>query len=247
MRDDYVRSGLAEFIGTFTLVFIGAGAGALPNDISGGLVGVALAHGFALLVIIYSWGSISGAHVNPAVTFGVAIAGRMSWQKAIVYWIVQFAGAVAAAYLLKYLLAGMPTLLGQTVGSLTPGNPAFPNNPGDPVKVIVLEAMLTFFLVVAVFASGVQGRNGNLAGVAIGLVLTMDILVGGPLTGGSMNPARTFGPALAMGNLSYVWMYIVGPLVGGAVGALLYDRLFLPAQLQPPVEAARDRGSKNKR
>lgn len=248
MKDDYFRSGLAEFIGTFTLVFIGAGAGAIPNEISGGLVGVALAHGFALLVIIYAWGSISGAHVNPAVTFGVAVAGRMSWPKAIVYWITQFVGAVAAAYLLKYLWGPNYTgTLGQTIGGLTPLGDAAANPNADAVRVIVLEGVLTFFLVVAVFASGVQGRNGNLAGVAIGLVLTMDILAGGPLTGGSMNPARTFGPALAMGRLSYVWLYFVGPLLGGALGALVYDRLFLPAQLQPPLEAAREGGSKNRR
>ena len=96
------------------------------------------------------------------------------------------------------------------------------------MKVIVVEGVLTFFLVIAVFASGVHGRNGNLAGIAIGLVLTMDILAGGALTGASMNPARTFGPALAKHDLGYVWMYFIGPLAGGAIAALLYDKMFLP-------------------
>lgn len=97
---------------------------------------------------------------------------------------------------------------------------------------------MTFFLVVAVFASGVGGRNGNAAGAAIGFVVTMEILFAGPLTGASMNPARTLGPALAMGDLSYLWMYFVGPLAGGALGGLVYNSVFLPAELKPPVVAA---------
>lgn len=217
-----IKAALAELIGTFTLVFIGAGAGALAAVSGGGIVGVALAHGLALMVIVYAWGSISGAHVNPAVTFGVAVAGRMDWPKAISYWVAQFAGAAAAAYLLAWLLDSN-TNLGATIGSLTPTAA----NPGDAAKVIVLEGVLTFFLVIAVFASGIHNRNGNLAGVAIGLVLAMDILMGGALTGASMNPARTFGPALAMNDFGYLWMYIVGPLAGGGMAALLYDKFFV--------------------
>ena len=117
--------------------------------------------------------------------------------------------------------------LGATVGSLT---------TTDPIKTTVIEAVLTFFLVTAVYASGVAGKNGNLAGVAIGLVLTMDILMGGALTGASMNPARTFGPALATGHLEYVAWYIVGPVIGGAAAAFLYDRVFLkdePVEVKP--------------
>jgi len=138
--------------------------------------------------------------------------------------------------LLLYLLVPNHGL-GATKGVFTPTGGA----GGDPTKLIVVEAVLTFFLVVAVFASGVQGRNGNMAGIAIGFVLTMDILFSASLTGGSMNPARTFGPALAMKDMSYFWMYLVGPMIGGAVGGLFYDRMFLPVRLQPPVEAAEDR------
>jgi MIP family channel proteins len=239
------KAALAEFIGTFTLVFIGAGAGALADPGSAGLVSVAFAHGLALMVIVYAWGSISGAHVNPAVTLGVTVAGRMPLPKAISYWVAQGLGAIVAAYLLQWFV-GPGSMLGSTIGSLTPGV-AGAADGASAAKVIVLEAVLTFFLVTAVFASGIHGRNGNVAGLAIGLVLTMDILAGGPLTGASMNPARTLGPAVATGNLSYVWMYFVGPLAGGALAALLYDNFFLPnAELTPPVEAAESRGKRRR-
>lgn len=212
-----LKSSLAEAIGTLTLVFIGAGAGALAGSNGGGIVAVALAHGVALMVVVYAWGTISGAHVNPAVTFGLALAGKVDWVKAVWYWVAQFLGAAIAAYLLLFLI-GETGGLGATTGSLT---------ATDPVKTMVVEAVLTFFLVTAVFGTAVAGRSGNAAGLAIGFVLVMDILMGGALTGASMNPARTFGPALATGDFSYLWMYIVGPLVGGGVAALVYDRVFL--------------------
>lgn len=218
-----IKAAVAELVGTFTLVFIGAGAVTQLED--GGLVGVAFAHGLALMVIVYAWGSISGAHVNPAVTFGVAVGGRMEWPKAVSYWVAQLLGAIAAAYLLQLIL-GHGTELGRTVGSLTPLGET-PADGTSAVKVIALEGVLTFFLVVAVLASGVHKLNGNAAGLAIGLVLTMDILFAFPLTGASMNPARTLGPAVALGDVSYVWMYFVGPLAGGAVAGLWYEYYFL--------------------
>jgi MIP family channel proteins len=175
-----------------------------------------MAHGIALMVVIYAWGAVSGGHANPAVTFGLVVAGKISWERAIWYWVGQFLGAALAAYLLLYLL-GASSGLGATTGSLT---------NTDPLKAIIIEAVLTFFLVIAVYGTAVSGRNGNAAGAAIGLVLAMDILMGGPLTGGSMNPARSFGPALALGNLSYLWIYLVGPLAGGAIAGLLYSRVF---------------------
>ena len=211
-----MREELAELVGTFTLVFIGAGAGALAASNGGGLVAVALAHGIALTVIVYAWGSISGAHVNPAVTFGVALAGRMDWGKAVRYWLAQLIGAAVASYLLLFLIG--------TTGSL---GMTLPAANVSPVQAIVIEAVLTFFLVSAVFGSAVAGRNGNAAGLAIGSVLAMDILMGGSLTGASMNPARSFGPALAMLHFQDLWIYVVGPLLGGGLAALLYDRAFL--------------------
>jgi MIP family channel proteins len=227
MQDD-TRQALAELIGTFTLVFIGAGAGALGSMLEShviptgpGLLGVALAHGIALAVIVYAWGPISGAHVNPAVTFAVALTGNMPWLKAARYWLAQLLGAALAALVLRYLL-GEGTGLGRTTGLFTFGLPAV------QTKAIVIEAILTFFLVIAVFGSAVSGRNGNAYGLAIGLVLTMDILAAGPLTGASMNPARTFGPCLALSDYSYFWIYVVGPLIGAAVAGILFSKLYLP-------------------
>jgi len=211
-----MREELAELIGTFTLVFIGAGAGALASSNGSGLVGVALAHGVALMVIVYAWGAISGAHVNPAVTFGVALAGRMDWLKALRYWVAQLLGAALAGFLLRWLL-GETGALGMTL----------PGSGVSAAQAVTIEAILTFFLVIAVFGSAVAGRNGNAAGLAIGMVLAMDILMGGSLTGASMNPARTFGPALALMRFGDLWIYVVGPLVGGGLAALVYDRVFI--------------------
>ena len=203
----------AEFLGTFTLTFIGAGAGALAGASGAGLVGVALAHGVALMMIIYIWGSVSGAHVNPAVTFGVALRGKIGWVDAVGYWIAQFGGAIVASLILCWLI-GKETGLGATTGSLT---------VGDPLKVVVIEGLLTFLLVSAVYRSGIDNKNGNMAGVAIGFVLTADILMGGPLTGASMNPARTLGPAIVTGNTSYVWMYFVGQFGGAVLAWIAYN------------------------
>lgn len=208
---------LAELTGTFTFIFIGAGAGALASANGGGITAVALAHGLGIMTMIYAFGAISGAHLNPAVTFGLGLAGKISWTKAIRYWAAQFLGAAVAAFLLKYAL-GTTGNLGSTIGSLT---------MSDPGKTVVVEALLTFFLMNAVFGSAVANRNGNAVGLAIGAVVAMDIFMGGALTGASMNPARTFGPALAMGDLSYLWIYLVGPLAGAGLSAILWDRVFL--------------------
>lgn len=219
------KSALAELIGTFTLVFIGAMAGALAGKNGGGIVAVALAHGIALTIIVYAWGPISGAHVNPAVTFGLLLGGKISPAKAIVYWISQFAGAIGAAFLLLWLI-GYDTGLGATTGTL---NEQVGKIAGTEWKI---EAILTFFLVTAVYGSAVSGRNGNAFGLAIGLVLTADILAGGMVTGASMNPARTLGPAVALfastkASMSYVWMYFAGPLIGGGLAGLIYNTLYL--------------------
>ncbi|MFQ5845838.1 MAG: aquaporin [Planctomycetota bacterium] len=202
MQDD-LKPSVAEFIGTFMLVFIGAGAGALG---SGGILGVALAHGVALMVIVYTFGAVSGAHVNPAVTLGVAWAGRISWKRAGWYWAAQAAGAVVAALLLRVVLGGTTDLGATRLGPDVGAGRGF-----------LVEGVLTSFLVMSVLVSGVWGKNGNLAGVAIGFVLTMDILMGGGLTGASMNPARTLGPMVVLGDFADLWVYLAGP----AAGALL--------------------------
>lgn len=208
---------LAELLGTFTLVFIGAGAAAMAGANGGGIVAVALAHGTALMVIIYAWGSVSGAHVNPAVTFALALTSKISWADAAQYWIAQLLGGAIAGYVLLFALGDAGGNLGMTL----------PAAGVSAAQAIVIEAVLTFFLVTAVFGSAVANRNGNATGLAIGFVLTMDILMGAALTGASMNPARSFGPALAHFDFQSFWIYIVGPVVGGSAAALLYDRVFL--------------------
>ncbi len=224
-----LKPALAELVGTFMFVFLGAGAGAMAATNGGGIVAVALAHGLALMLVIYAFGFVSGAHVNPAVTLALAVTRKVTWERAVWYWIAQALGAILAAYLLLYLV-GAGTGLGATIGSLT---------RTDPIRATVTEAVLTFFLVSAVFGTGVSGRNGNAVGVAIGMVLAADALMGGALTGASMNPARTLGPAVATGDFSYLWIYIVGPVVGGLAAALLYNQVFLPREAPAPQPLTR--------
>lgn len=208
----HVRKALtAEFIGTFALIYIGAGASALGV---GGLVGVALAHGLVIVAFAYSYGHHSGTHINPAVTFGMLVAGEISLADAIRYWIVQFAGATMAAFALSASLRGSGVVgLGATTfdaASLTAS------------QALLIEAILTFFLVNTIMNAAVSRKAGSLAGLAIGLTLVFCILMGGPLTGASLNPARTFGPALVSGDLSQFWVYLIGTLLGATAAALLY-------------------------
>lgn len=216
---------VAEFIGTFALTFIGASAG-MANA---GLVGVALAHGFVLAVFVYIYGNVSGTHVNPAVTFGLALNGTVKWGEAVVYWVAQFLGAILAAFLVKIFFGDVKA--GATVGSLT---------TSAPVMAMIVEAVLTFFLVNTVLHAAVAGKAGPFAGWAIGITLTFAILAGGPLTGASLNPARTFGPALFTNGLGSYWIYLVGPLLGAAIATGIFkffsssDNAAAPA----PVAAA---------
>jgi MIP family channel proteins len=209
MQDTLSKSLLAEFIGTFALIFIGAGAGALGD---GGLVGVAFAHGLVIVGFAYAYGHISGTHINPAVTIGVWVAGKMDTARAFSYIFFQLLGGVVAAFALAWVLGSRQGNLGATL--LADGV--------SPVVGVVLEAILTFFLVNTVLNAAVSGKAGNLAGLAIGLTLTFCILMGGPLTGASLNPARSLGPAVASGNFANLWVYFVGPILGGVVAGLLY-------------------------
>ncbi len=200
---------VAEFIGTFALIFIGAGAGALGV---GGLIGVALAHGLVVLGFAYAYGHISGTHINPAVTFALLLGKQIDFTTAVGYWVVQFLGGIVGAFVLSFVLGGADTGLGATVLA----------SSVSPLQGLVVEALLTFFLVNAIFNAAVSGSAGNLAPFAIGLTLVFCILMGGPLTGASLNPARTLGPAIAAGNYADIWLYFVGPFVGAAAAALLY-------------------------
>lgn len=212
---------LAEVIGTFTLVFIGAGAVAVNSLFNGsiGIVGIALAHGLALMSIVFAYGNISGAHVNPAVTISVWITKRMPTITSIKYILSQLVGASIAGFLLLIIFGlqgtanlGVPDLNLQV--SIIPG--------------IIIEAILTFFLVMTIFGSAVDKRSsGHHAGIAIGLVLTFDILMGGLLTGGAMNPARAFGPAIASGYWNTQIVYWIGPIIGAIIAGLVYEHGFL--------------------
>lgn len=208
----------AEFFATFGLVFIGAGAVIMDNITGGGLglLGVAFAHGLVLMSMVYATGHISGAHVNPAVTVAMWINRKIASEKAVFYILAQLVGAAVAGFLLLYLFPSAPAHLGA---------PDLANGV-DLLRGIVLEAILTFFLVFVIFNVAVDNRApAGMYGLAIGLVLTFDILFGGPLTGAAMNPARAFGPALASGYWATQLVFWVGPLLGAILAALAYQHL----------------------
>lgn len=213
---------LAEFIGTFALIFIGAGAGALGL---GGLVGVAFAHGLVIVAFAYAYGHISGTHINPAVTLGVWVAGKIDTGRAFSYIVFQLAGGIVGALTLRWVLGGTETGLGATTlaRNLAVGDATITITP---VIGLVLEAILTFFLANTVLNAGISGKAEIPAGLAIGFTLTFAILMAGPLTGGSLNPARSVGPAIASGNFADLWVYLVGPSLGGIVAGLLYKTVF---------------------
>ena len=217
---------IAEFVGTFALIFIGAGAGALGV---GGLVGVAFAHGLVIVAFAYAYGHISGTHLNPAVTIGLWVGGQIEASRALAYIVVQLLGGIAGAMTLRVIGggAGVDAGLGATVlaDALTIGNAIVTITPATGVLV---EAILTFFLVNTIFNAAVSGKAGNMAGLTIGMTLTACILMGGPLTGASLNPARTIGPAIATGNYADLWVYLVGPVAGAVVAALLYRGALAP-------------------
>jgi MIP family channel proteins len=212
---------VAEFIGTFALIFVGVCA--IQNNAPGagvGLLGVALAHGLTIAVMVSATGAISGGHLNPAVTFGLLVGGQIDVRKTIAYWIAQLAGATAAAVLI------IPMFHQGGVQIVAAGTPDLSEGVSQ-LHGIVLEAVLTFFLVFVVYGSAVDVRATKVGGLAIGLTIALDILVGGPLTGGSMNPARTFGPALASGHWNNHVVYWIGPLLGGALAGLIYGRFLI--------------------
>lgn len=213
---------LAEVIGTFTLIFAGAGA-IIANQMTHGgvsLLGIALAHGLAIGVMVSALGVISGGHFNPAVTCGFLVAGRMSFPKAVAYLIAQLAGATLGGLA---LWAGYPHGAAVSVGLGTPSlAPDISATAG-----VLLEAIGTFFLVLVVFGTAVHPGAPRLGGLAIGLTITMDILAFGALTGAAVNPARAFGPALVSGTWSSQLVYWIGPLIGGAVAGGLYGSAYL--------------------
>jgi aquaporin TIP len=233
---DAGRRAAAEFVGTFTLIFVGVGSIAVT---SGGLVGVALAHGLAIGVMASAVGHISGGHFNPAVTLGFLVTRRIAPVLALVYWIAQLAGATVAALALRAVFPDE--------ANLDSGVPVV-NEVVSGGSALLLEAVLTFFLVWVIFATAVDPRGtfSSIAGLAIGLTITLDVLAGGPLTGAAMNPARAFGPELVQNVWSDAWIYYVGPPLGAVAAALAYEWLYLrplaPATVGPPETGVREPG-----
>jgi aquaporin TIP len=244
---DPLRRGAAEFVGTFALIFIGAGsiltfgklfAGAFPQggalQVSGfGLVSVALAHGLAIGVMASAVGHISGAHFNPAVTLGFFVTRRIAPLLALTYWLAQFLGAVAAAGLLRWFF----TQEERNVVQL--GAPGLAGGVSQ-WQGFVIEIVLTFFLAWVIFATAADpgGTFKSIAGLAIGLTVTMDVLMGGPLTGAALNPARAFGPELVQHHWTKAWVWYAGPAAGAVLAALAYEWLYLrplrPIPVGPP-------------
>ncbi len=225
LEGDYVRRGVAEFVGTFALIFVGAGAVAFARTTTD----IALANGLVIAVMVSAVGLISGGYFNPAITIGVALTRRIAPRLAAFYLLVQLSAAALGALLLKWVLpsgaasgthVGAPTLSGISAG-----------------KGVTVEAVLTFFLVWVVFATAIDPRGTfkQIAGLAIGLTITFDALVGVGLTGGAMNPARAFGPQLVGTHWAHFWVWYVGPIAGGAIAALLYEGLYLGPPKPEPV------------
>jgi MIP family channel proteins len=214
----------AEALGTFGLVFVGAAVvvvnGGFPN--SGiGLLGIALAHAVVLAVMISATMTISGGHLNPAVTVGLLVTRRIDLVSAAAYIVVQLAAACVAAYLVTLLLPPNAVRMAML------GVPVIASSVSLS-QAIGLELILTFFLVSAVFGTAVSPDAPRVAGFGIGLVLLFDILVGGPLTGAAMNPARAFGPALVSGEWVGHLVYWIGPIAGAVLAALLWEYVLLP-------------------
>jgi len=204
----------AEALGTFALVFFGAGA--IMVDAKGGdlgQLGIALAFGLVITTMIYALGHISGAHFNPAVSFGFALSRHFPWRLVGGYWLAQCLGALAAALLLRASLGDIAD-----VGATQPS--------GSNAQSFLWEIVLTFFLMLVIMAVATDTRAvGEAAAIAVGATVGLCALVAGPVSGASMNPARSLGPALAAGELEALWIYLLAPLLGAALGALAYQLL----------------------
>ncbi len=210
---------LVEFIGTFALIFMGAGA--IIQTQGGNLVAIALAHGLAIGLLVAAGGHISGGVYNPAIAIGLMAAGKLPYVRGATFIVAQLLGATAAAGLLKV------TLPAAAVDAVKLGTPL----PGAGISVgqaLVVEIVLTFFLMFVIFGVAVDKRGpAAIAGLAIGLTITMDICMGGGISGAAMNPARSFGPMLVQQEWTAAWIYWVGPIIGAILAALIYTFVML--------------------
>nr|AKH49438.1 aquaporin TIP2;1 [Robinia pseudoacacia] len=227
-----LKAYLSEFIATLLFVFAGVGSAIAYNELTKdaaldapGLVAIAIAHAFALFVGVSVAANISGGHLNPAVTFGLAIGGNITLITGFLYWIAQLLGSIVACLLLNLVTAkSIPT------HGLASGVNAFQG--------VVFEIIVTYALVYTVYATAADPKKGSLgtiAPIAIGFIVGANILAAGPFSGGSMNPARSFGPAVVSGNFDYIWIYWVGPLIGGGLAGLVYGDIFIGSYAPAPA------------
>jgi MIP family channel proteins len=241
LLDSWVRPLIAEMIGPFALVFVGAGsillAATQGYGDGGTLVMVALAHGLAIGLMVAAAGHISGGHYNPAVTIALFLGGKIGLLKSVAYIAAQLIGATIAAMILNQMFDN-------SVADFASAIPAVNYDEGGGAadgiifgrgNALVMEMILTFFLVYVICGVAIDSRGPHaIASLAIGLTITMDILVGGPLTGAAMNPARHFGPALVEGEWKDAWLYWVGPVVGGAVASIVQNYILIPRKVGFP-------------
>ncbi len=217
--DQGPKSYWAEFLGTFALCFIGQGSIIMQQATgANSLLVIAVAHGLALGTMISALGVWSGGHFNPAVTMGFVVARRMSLTSAITYWVSQVLGAVAASFLLRSVMPG-------EAGELVHFGVPMLASGVTVTQGLLIEFVLTFFLITSVWGTAVDERGPKIGGFGIGLTVCMGILLGGPLTGGAMNPARAFGAACASGVWTNHWIYWVAPMLGGAAAARIYKSM----------------------
>ena len=242
-----IRSLTAEALGTALLVFIAVGTATLTfgyrfagSSGSAGVVATALAFGLVLAVLVYAIGPISGCHINPAVTMGFLVSGRMSLDDAIGYWVAQFVGGIAGAAGLFAVFQGTPQYSRTTVGLGADGYGSHSSVGLNAGGAFVVEVVLTFVFVFVILAVTRRAANAIVAGLVIGIALTVVHLVGIPLDGTSVNPARSLGPALFVGSsaLKQIWLFIIAPLVGGGLAAVVYAFMYPEGEEQASVEPA---------
>jgi MIP family channel proteins len=224
----YVKPAVAELVGTFAFFFIGAGAIVADtySKHAVGLLGVALAHGLILSIMVSVFGATSGGHFNPAVTIGFLATRRFKVDTAAVYILAQLIGGTLAGLALRVII---PQAIWQAAHLGAP----FVAHDVSFGQAVLIEAILTFFLLLAVFGTAVDARAPKIGGFGIGLTVMVDIFVGGPLTGAAMNPARAFGPELAAGFWDNWYVYWIGPIIGAVIAALLYEYVILATAKQP--------------
>jgi aquaporin Z len=224
---DDMKKYLAELLGTFVLVFIGTGSAVVAGKYIG-FLGISLAFGLAVLVMVYAIGQISGCHINPAITIAMLANGKIKGKDAVIYIIVQCIGAIIASVLLLAIMTGHPGYDLATNGLGQNGYGAA--SPGDfsLVSGFIAEVVLTFVFLMVIFGATSKKAPAGFAGTAIGLSLAMIHMVGIPITGTSVNPARSLGPALVAGGtaLAQLWMFIVAPIIGALVAAFVWKYLF---------------------